>query len=66
MKKHGVVVERTLVDISIGQAVLWICNPTGDEIELKANTTVGICQPVDLSSIQDADDNSYSEILNKK
>ena len=45
-EKHGILVARTLNDISGTKTVVRLCNPTQEDILIRKNTNVGICEPI--------------------
>ena len=50
--KYGVLVARTLTDITCQNAILRVLNPTDDDIDLKQGTTIRTCYPIDTSRVE--------------
>ena len=44
--RTGIMLGRSLVDISSGSLVIRLCNPSDEDIELKGGMTLGVCEPI--------------------
>lgn len=46
-ERTGVLVGKSLVDVSTSTVLVRLCNPSEDDIDIRAGSTVGICQPIE-------------------